>query len=415
MIRFLIALFILCVCMLIGYCLRTFQATVSIDMMGYTAQTNLLIWLIVSIIFSLLVLWLCKILRFIWKTPERFSHNRQTRKRHKAERLLKSGLNDLIAGHYKRAEKQLVKGGELSEQLGHSPLLYFENAAIAADRQQADRRRDDYLLRARVGADNQSRKITRLAEAEILVKNGQYAQAEKLLEAAKNDGGENPGIFMLLDTIYPALDKWSDAWENLGQMRAFLSWQAFDERRKRYACGMLRDTAAINTYTELRGAWQKLPPQIRDDKEMIILYAGSLVENGHGEEAEQLLGGKIKGTGDLDYIQAYSQLQGINYRKALHNMALWADRHGDDPIFLYCRARLAFRAEEYTLADEYIEHSIKRRGSAEAFALWGQILEARDQPQAALAAYRQSLLEKTGGAPVEGELLRASTQKSLPS
>lgn len=401
--------------MMLGYYVHSFPATVSIDMMGYTAQTNLVIWLIVSLILSLTLLWLWKILHFVWKSPERFSRTLETRKQHKAESFLRGGLNDLIGGNYKRAEKQLARGGELSEQLGHSPVLYFENAAIAADRQHAEQRRDTYLLRAREGADNRSMKITRLAEAEMLVENGQYAQAEKLLKAADNGSGENPRVFMLLDKIYPEREKWTDAWQNLRHMRSFLSQQAFDERSKRYARGMLRDSAARDTYAELRSAWQKLPPQIRNDKEMIILYAGSLVENGHGEEAERLLAGRIKAAQDLDYIQAYSQLRGINYRKALHNMDLWTDTHGDDPIFLYCRAKLAFRAEAYTLAGEYIEDSIKRRPSTEAFALWGQILEARDQPQAALAAYRQSLFNEAGAAPVAGELLPAPNRKTVSS
>lgn len=60
-----------------------------------------------------------------------------------------------------------------------------------------------------------------------------------------------------------------------------------------------------------------------------------------------------------------------------------------------------------------MEESLKRHPSSEAFALWAQILEARDEPQAALAAYRQSVSEKFARNTLHGDFLPAGTQ--LPS
>lgn len=390
MIRFILALIILCVCMVVGYFIRTFPATVSINVTGYTAQTNLVIWVILSLIAAAILWWLFKIVHFIWKSPQIFSRNLKTRKQRKADVLLKKGLNDLITGKYHRAEKRLAKGGELSEQLGASGVLYFENAAIAADRQHAESRRDGYLLKARQGDDGAHQLLTHLNEAELAVKNKDYAQAQKLLEALQSRGEKNPKIITLLDTVYAEQQEWQKAWQNLQKDKA-LSPEEKKAKRKIYAKGMLQDTPAIETYLQLNDEWRKLPADIRQEKDMAILYASSLAENTHYEEAEKFLATQIKKTHDLDYIQAYCDLTHHNFPKALHNMETWSKFYPDDAIFLYSRAQLAYHAKEYTLAEKYIESSLKQHASAEAFALWGKILEARNQPQAALAAYQQSI------------------------
>ncbi|UJF25092.1 heme biosynthesis protein HemY [Suttonella sp. R2A3] len=417
MIRFILALIVLVICGAIGYFIKTFPAMVNIRLPEHTLSTNLIIWCIVSLIAAWIIMLLFKFFVFLWRSPQIFSRNAKTRKRHKANKLLRNGMSELLAGHYKKAEKHLVKGADLAEEVGESSVIYFENAAIAADKLQANARRDQYLIKARQEAGQQHTALTRLSEAELHASHGDFDKALPLLEKLHQQESKNAKIIGLLDEAYVAQEQWQNAWSLLPKLRPYLPVAEYEARRKTYAKGMLADTDAIESVAELNSAWRKLPAEIRRDDEMIMLYAGSLIENGHSEEAERILANEIKNSQDLKLIQAYSQLSSADAHRQLANMENWSTHHPNDATFLHALARVAYRAKDYDKASQAIEASISRQPVPEAFALWALILEAKNEPQAALAAYRQSVVALPGGEQsIEGDLLPVMDEnKALPS
>lgn len=412
MIRTIIVLIILSICVIGGYYIQTLPYYVRVYDIGASLfiEIPLLAWVLLSLACAF-VLGLCfKSVWFIWRSPKIFSRNAQVRREYKANQLLRQGFEAMSVGDYRRAEKKLVKGGELTEQNGKNPVLYYENAAIAADRQNANERRDTYFKLARHKAENQKdTRLTSITEAETLVANGEYTAAVKLLEPMQPKDPRNSKILNLLDECYCKLERWQDAWQNLRKLRNYLSNDEFTIRKKTYARGMLRDTSAIETYEQLQSAWRQLPTEIRAEKEMLMQYASSLVENGHSAEAEKLLSTQIKTTADIDLVQAYSQLRGINFKKALSYLNNLEPRFIENATFQYCKALIAYRAQEFAIANTAIESSIKLQKTPEAFALWGQILEASKQPEAALAAYHQSVTMKLEQG-ISGEWLPALQQ-----
>ena len=406
--RIILFLLILCLCAIVGYAVNLIPLRVFFKADHYYIETSLIIWLLLSLIASVILYWVLKLLCWIWHSPQILSRSSAVRRQYKADRLLKSGMSALLAGHYSRAERDLDRGGKLAESLGQDAVIYFENAAIAADRQNAKDRRDHYLLRARQDArTNQGGTLARITEAEIHIDNGNYEQAAKLLEKLHAEEPRNSKIAALLNQAYTGQQNWAKAWELLPALRPHLNEADFAAKQKTCAKGLLHDTAARESVAELEAAWKHLPGELRRDKDLVLQYAGALVENDHPEEAEKLLAGEIRQTQDLEYIQAYSQLRRADFRAQLEHMKQWEGKHANDAIFLYAKALIAYKAKELDIALAAIEEAVKRSQTKEAFALYAQILEAKNRPEAALVAYRQSVAPLHPEQALDGDLLPA--------
>ena len=406
--RIILFLLVLCLCAFIGYAVNLIPLRVIFKAGSHYAETSLIVWLLLSLVASIILYWVLKLLCCLWHSPQILSRNCAVRRQHKADRLLKSGMSALLAGHYSRAERDLDHGGKLAESLGQDAVIYFENAAIAADRQNAKDRRDHYLLRARQDArTNQGGTLARITEAEIHIDNGNYEQAAKLLEKLYAEEPRNSKIAALLSDAYSGQQNWAKAWELLPALRPHLGDADFAAKQKTCAKGLLHDTAARESVAELEAAWKHLPGELRRDKDLVLQYAGALVENDHPEEAEKLLAGEIRQTQDLEYIQAYSQLRRADFRAQLEHMKQWEGKHANDAIFLYAKALIAYKAKELDIALAAIEEAVKRSQTKEAFALYAQILEAKNRPEAALVAYRQSVAPLHPEQALDGDLLPA--------
>ena len=406
--RIILVLLILCLCAFIGYAVNLIPLRVFFKAGSHYAETSLIVWLLLSLVASIILYWVLKLLCCLWHSPQILSRNSAVRRQHKADRLLKSGMSALLAGHYSRAERDLDRGGKLAESLGQDAVIYFENAAIAADRQNAKDRRDHYLLRARQDArTNQGGTLARITEAEIHINNGNYEQAAKLLEKLHAEEPRNSKIAALLSDAYSGQQNWAKAWELLPALRPHLNEADFAAKQKTCAKGLLHDTAARESVAELEAAWKHLPGELRRDKDLVLQYAGALVENDHPEEAEKLLAGEIRQTQDLEYIQAYSQLRRADFRAQLEHTKQWEGKHANDAIFLYAKALIAYKAKELDIALAAIEEAVKRSQTKEAFALYAQILETKNRPEAALVAYRQSVAPLHPEQALDGDLLPA--------
>lgn len=408
MIRVILTLIFLAGCLALGYLVKTLPYDVVLRTQDKIISIPLIYWIIVSFVAVWLLGMVLKTLWFIWRSPQIFSRSSEARRKRKADKMLRLGLHEFIAGEYGKAEKHLVKGAHLSESLGHSPVIFYENAAIAADRQNARERRDTYLLRARQEAGHGDQAATRLTEAEVLIANQDYARAETLLEGLHDR--RNPKLLTLLDAAYAGQEKWAKAWELLPALRQGMDAESFAEKRRQYARAMLNDTAALESYQALNAAWRNIPAEIRSDPEMILIYAGSLAENGHSDESDKVLVEHIKATQNIAFIQAYSQLRSGNFPARLHNMQQWEAKHPNDALFLLAKAQIAYFAKDYETASYAVEESLKRHPCREAFALWAQILEARNEPEAALAAYRESVAEKYNRNALHGDFLPGHAQ-----
>lgn len=402
MIRSLLALAFLAFCGTAGYYIATSPHEVEIFLQGRDRiiRGNLFEMAFWAFLASYLLQKALGFLYFIWRSPSLFSRNQNLRKKQRAESLLRKGLEEMILGHYPQAERLLIKGANLAKSLDQSTMIYYENAAIAADKQQADQRRDEYLLEAR--KDSGRTHFTLLNEAELAFNNQDYKQAEKYLSQLLEREPRNSKILLLLDQCYAAQNKWQDAWQLSFKLNGAMNEDVLHNKRHHYALSYLHDLIQEGHAEHLNTFWSKVPQELKREQDMTLAYVEALVASNQAEEAEQYLLQEIRSTQNLALIQAYSQLTRAHYARQLENMLQWEKQHAHDPIFLLAKARIAYKAQQYELALSSIEHVLQQAPSAEAFVLWAQILEALGQNDAALSAYRQGLTQQQA---LQGALL----------
>ena len=112
--RIILVLLILCLCAFIGYAVNLIPLRVFFKAGSHYAETSLIVWLLLSLVASIILYWVLKLLCCLWHSPQILSRNSAVRRQHKADRLLKSGMSALLAGHYSRAERDLARGFKLA-------------------------------------------------------------------------------------------------------------------------------------------------------------------------------------------------------------------------------------------------------------------------------------------------------------
>lgn len=390
MIRYILGILFICFCGLLGYAITVSPDTIEIVLQNKIIKVDFFVAIIFAFIASYIVAKLLKLIYVIWNSPDLLTKDSKLRKKRKADKLLRKGLEEMIAGHYNLAEKHWIKGAEISKSVGEATNTFYEMAAMVADRQNATDRRNEYLLAARKEVGKTGK--TLLNEAELALNNQQYAQAESYLEKLLADEPRNNKINALLDSAYVGQNKWRQAHQHLSKMREQLSASEFQIKSQNYAVQLFKSLSDENAeFSELEQYWKGLSNELRQDNAVILQYAESAINLNHADEAEKVLLNQIKNNHDLGLIQAYSQLTRANYAQQLENILNWEKHHAQNPIFLFAKANTAFKAQNYQLALETIERVVQNAPSREAFILWAQILEALGQSDAALAAYRQGL------------------------
>lgn len=404
MIGFIFWLFFICICLACGFFISNYPGEVTIVLADYSVRLNFVSWLLISLAVALIIIYGLRLIIFLARSGKIRQNHLHKKWQKQLDKNYRKGTNELNQGHYAKAEKYLVRAAQYAIKKGDDPALYFSHAARAADQQGGDWRRDEYLIKARqYGSDKQSLFTAKMATAEVNLENGKFAQAQELLEALHLEEPRNQKVLLLLDRAYHEQEKWQDAWTLLYKLKPFLAEDEFQKKQTHYAQLMLRDTAAVESFNALEEQWKKLPKDIRRDPAMIIEYSTALVQNNHPEEAEKLLALEINKTHDETLLQAYGQLPRGNFERQLKNMLKWESFYQNPALFYFVKAQIAYKAQDFETANEAIQKSINAAPKRSAFALWGMIQEARNQPAAALIAYRCGISQSEGA--ISGEII----------
>ena len=107
----------------------------------WTIEGSLALFLLAGVLLFVLGYVGLRTLARIWAMPERVSAWHHRRLKARARHALTRGLVELAEGHWKLAEKHLIRYADQSE----TPLLNYLAAARAAQLRGEDARRDDYL------------------------------------------------------------------------------------------------------------------------------------------------------------------------------------------------------------------------------------------------------------------------------
>ena len=350
---------------------------------NYVIEIKVLGFLLLTILAVVVLYILLSLLRKLWKAPTAFSNWRKRKSSDKASEALGSGYLSLIKGDWKRAEKLLTSKSKHSKL----PYINYLAAAQAAQEQGRMSQRDDYLNAAYEAAPKERLAIG-LTKARLHQKAGQMDAALATLEDIELDGRKNPQYTAMLVQTHEQMENWEGVQDLLptAKKQAALPADLLKEMNDKFY------TAHLAGSEDVDDVWRSLP---RDQKKLpdnVLIYAGQLINKAEHTAAEKLIRTALKSSWSDGLVRLYGSLESSKPAKLRRKVDGWLMARPEDPELNLAAGRFAMREENYELAIEYLEKSIKNGRLAAAYSLLGDAYEASGDSGKALRLYRAGML-----------------------
>ena len=358
----------------------------------WTLETTLSL-LVFGLLLGFVALYL--LLRFfagLRRAPQRVRQWEQRRKALRARNALNRGLIELAEGNWNGAEKRLLQHAGDSD----SPLLNYLAAARAAQKQGAHERRDHYLRLAHQGMPAADIAVG-LTQAELQIAHRQMEQALATLTHLRTLAPRHTYVLELLMRLYERVQDWEHLRDLLPELRkrAVLDNDAADRLEIRLHTELLAQATRSGDIELLREAWTRVPRRLLHDADLVLAYASRLHLLGEDEEAEALLRTTLKKAWDDRLVDLYGRLQG-DLPAQLGTAEDWLRERDRNPVLLLALGRLAMHSTLWGKARGYLEASIGRGPTIEAYQLLGMLAEQLNDPALTTECYRQGLWLATG-------------------
>jgi len=334
------------------------------------------------------------ILYFIFRTigrTTRISKNirrwKRMRRRRKSRQLTNIGLCQLAEGDWHPAEQTLTKAAQLAK----SPLINYLGAARAAQAQQAYERRDEYLRKAHMTTKG-SEIAVGLTQAQLQINNKQWEQALATLKHLNQTNPRHSYILNLLSVVYQQLQDWEQLQNLLPSLgkNKILSPNELEALEKEIYLALLAE-ANNKSANDLIETWKSFPRHWHHNSALIRAYTKYLIMHGSDNIAVPLIENVLKKKWDAMLVETYSLARSQTPAKQLATAESWQKKYLREPELLLCLGRLSMREKFWGKARDYLEANIKLAPSTDAYKELGIVLEAVNEKEAALEAYKLAL------------------------
>jgi HemY protein len=355
---------------------------------GWEIETSLAVGVVALIAAVILVHFVIRFLRGLWRLPRSMKNRSQNRRYAKARRQLTQGLIDLAEGRFEQAENNLVRLVDFSE----SPLVHYLAAARAAQLQGKHDARDNYLKAAH-DANPGAELAIGVTQAELQLAHMQSEQALATLTHLHSVAPKHDYVTMLLARAYHELRDWDALVELLPAVR----------RKKLLKPARLRELElsgyrgvlefASGNQQNFENAWSKLPKDMQSDAGLLRYYLEQFARQGwSNSNAEQTLLKAIDQQWDDGLIEVYGRYQASDASTQLTRVEKWLDDYGHNEQLLLALGRISVRARLWGKAQSYFEASIGARATAAACLELATLFEKQlQQPDKAVDYYQQGL------------------------
>jgi HemY protein len=321
----------------------------------------------------------------LWRLPRRMGEALAERRTRRAGEHLSQGMIDIVEGRWSRGERLLGKGVRGTG----APLVNYLMAARAAQLQGSDRRRDEWLKLAYEELPEAETTVL-LTQAELQLANGELERALATLERIQERQPDHPVGLAMLAQAYRRLGDWERLVAMLPRLgRARLDATVLEELAAEGLARWLERSEL--TQEQLKRAWGALPARLRGSTRLTALRALALDRLGRGDDAERELRAALKRTWDPALVRAYGQVASSDRLAQLRRVESWLRHHSEDGVLLATAARLCIANELWGKARSYLESSLAVSPDAEAYALYGRLLDRLGEEQNAALAYQAGL------------------------
>ncbi|MEO1596581.1 MAG: heme biosynthesis HemY N-terminal domain-containing protein [Pseudomonadota bacterium] len=355
---------------------------VVIDFRGYIIEMSVPVLLALM----LLVLFGVWLLVKLWRAPRRLGEAAASFQGKRAGKRFTQGLIEVAEGNYARGEKLLTRGAGKAD----APLLNYLAAARAAQLQNEDGRRDNWLKLAWEQQPEASSAIL-LTQAELQIAHGQHELAQATLKRLDEEEKGRGQAVVLLARLYADLGDWRALGDLLPRLRKIgkPGREQLDAWTVRVHVHALSDTASHSG--DIPRAWEDVPGRLRKDVTLRIAYIDALLATGSQASAERELRQMLKTTWHPKLVLRYGEISTDDPNAQLEQAERWLDKHGDDAELLLTAGRLCMANKLWGKARSYIESSLATRPMPAAYASYGQLLTQLGESGAAADAFRQGL------------------------
>jgi HemY protein len=324
----------------------------------------------------------------IWRFPTLFRDYRLRRRNERARRNIIQGMIELIEGHWLKAENILLKDIETSD----TPLLNYLLAARAAQHQEADERRDQYLKMAHRVTPRADIAIG-LTQAELQMAHDQTEQALATLMTLRELAPRHPYVMKLLSSLYVQLNEWEKLVEMLPEIRRrrIISGEKLLQLERMVYIQFIRGFVTSRSIASFEERWKLLPSRYRADPDIFRIYIECLLHHNQTTAAERQLRSFLNKRWDDELVQMYGRIDIPETHKLLDQAEAWLKSHGRSPMLLITLARLCCRLQLWGKARAYFETSLAVHPTIEAYAELAELLESLGERDSAHECFRKGL------------------------
>ena len=328
------------------------------------------------------------ILKFFFGLRKRLRLRKIAKLTTKASQDLTNGLVQFSEGHWEQSEKILLSNIKYSE----TPSLNYLVAARSAHMQEAYERRDAYIKTAsELGGDVQT--AVSISQAEMQFGGGQFEQARAtlihLLEAAPS----HPYAIKLLAKVYYK----QEDWRNLFELLPTLAKQGLiqKEDREKYEAtalkGIFLTLAQNEDKQQLQVLWKKLPADIKDKPQAVLVYCKALSDAGDVIASDKLLVASLNKSWDEKLVERFGEIEHPNLGTAIKLGEKWLLNHEKSPMLLLALARLHREYKLWGKSKSFYNSSLNFSPSASVYLEFAEMLEELEEYDNAQICYKQGL------------------------
>lgn len=391
MIRFILFLVILIFAVVLGLYIQTDPGYILLSYGHWSIEMPIWAGLVSVFLIYFIIHWILKILHIGGNVSGKmriWSNRRQLRSAH---HRTNQGLIDLAEGHWRRAEKNLVKGAENSD----TPLINYLAAAKAAQEQDAYERRENHLRRAHK-ANPDAKVAIELTQAQLQIDHKQLEQALATLCHIRELAPHHPYVLKLLKSIYFKLNDWKRLAELLPEIRKakIIDQQALGELEKIIYENLLQKSAQKTDHfikNHINDIWESIPKALKSDPDILFIYVNHLMKTDKNELAEKLVRDFLKKNWDCQLVILYALIPNVDRKKQLVIAENWLKSHKQDAELFLTLGRLCTANQLWGKARTYFDNSITVKPTTDAYTELGQLYEQLNEPPMALDCYRKAI------------------------
>ena len=362
---------------------------VSFSFVGFSFQTNLVVFGAAALCALFAVLVLIKLWELIKNLFIYFGSRRKQRLTEKAHTSLTQGFIEYAEGRFEHSEKILLQHVKYSD----NRLLVYLTAARAAQQLGAHERRDEYLRKAHLEAPDADIAIG-LTKAELQLAHDQIEQALATLEQINSLSENHPYVLTLLANTYKHLQDWDSLKQILPALKKHrkLSTENFLRFEVAVCEGQLTNLARSDDSSLLIDFWNETSSHLKNIPQVTEKYARLLISVKAAGEAETILRHYLDKNWHESTIILYSELDVMVDNSQLEAAEDWLEDHQQNAWLLLALGKMCISRSLWGKARNYLEASISIRPMPENYLKLARLLEEHmDEPAAAQEYYRQGL------------------------